>query len=432
MAATLKQRPMPPSLWAATAIPAPPTPALDATLTSDVAIVGAGYTGLTAALHLVERGVSVAVLDAGEPGWGASGRNGGQVIPGLKYDPDELERMFGPERGPRLAEFAGKSADLVFDLIDKHKIACDPVRTGWLQPAHSPTGKINADRRAELWMKRGADVALLDRAAMADMLGSEHYCGGWIDRRAGNIQPLSFARGLASAAIAQGVAVHGSTPAQTLRREDGKWRIEVPGGASVLADQVLLATNGYTDNLWPGLEREVISTNSYQAATRPLPASIRAGILKGGQAASDTRRVLLYYRLDRDGRFIIGGRGTATDEPSPALFEKLRQSARAIYPQLAEVEWGNHWSGRVCFTTDHLPHLIELAPGLTAALGYQGRGVAMATNLGRIASAYIMGTPAEALPLPVATKLNPFPCHFLRVPALYAATRWYRLMDLVN
>lgn len=422
----------PPSLWAATAPPAPATPPLQGTVRADVAIVGAGYTGLSAALHLAERGTSVVVLDAGEPGWGASGRNGGQVIPGLKYDPDELEAMFGPERGPRLVDFAGRVADLVFDLAERYAIACDPVRTGWLQPAHSPTAKINVDRRAQQWAKRGFDVEPLDRATMAGMLGSEAYCGGWIDRRAGNIQPLAFARGLAAAAISRGAAVHGGTEAQTLRREEGQWRIEAPGGASVLADCVLLCTNGYTDRLFPGLEREVVSTNSYQAATRPLPASIRARILPGGQAASDTRRILLYYRLDRDGRFVIGGRGTATDEPSPPLFENLRRAARTIYPALAEVEWGNHWSGRVCFTTDHLPHLIELGPGLLAGLGYQGRGVALATNLGKLLADRVHGTPPDDLPLPVATRLQPFPFHFLRVPALYAVSRWYRVLDHIN
>lgn len=423
--------PLPPSLWAATAPPGPAAPPLAGTLKVDVAVVGAGYTGLTAALHLAERGTTVAVLDAGEPGWGASGRNGGQVIPGLKYDPDELEARFGPEQGPRLVDFAGRAADLVFDLIERHNIACDPVRTGWLQPAHSPAARVSVERRAAQWARRGADVAVLDRSTMAEMLGSEAYCGGWIDRRAGNIQPLAFARGLAAAAVAKGAVIHGGTPAQTVRREEREWRIETPGG-SVLAGTVLLCTNGYTDRLFPGLEREVISTNSYQAATRPLPERLRAAILPGRQAASDSRRVLLYYRLDRDGRFIIGGRGTAADEPAPALFERLRRAARDLYPQLAEAEWGNHWSGRVAFTVDHLPHLAELGPGLIAGLGYQGRGVAMATNIGKVLADRLLGARPEELPLPIVKGLRPFPGHFLRAPALYLITRWYRLLDMVG
>jgi glycine/D-amino acid oxidase-like deaminating enzyme len=274
-------------------------------------------------------------------------------------------------------------------------------------------------------------VAVLDRATMAQMLGSEAYCGGWIDRRGGSIQPLAFARGLAAAAIGKGAVIHGGAPAQTIRREEREWRIETPGG-SVLAGAVLLCTNGYTDKLFAGLEREVISTNSYQAATRPLPERIRATILPGGHNASDSRRVLLYYRLDRDGRFVIGGRGTAVDEPQPALFERLRVAARDIYPQLGEAEWGNHWAGRVAFTSDHLPHLAELGPGLLAGLGYQGRGVAMATNIGKLLADRLLGAGPEELPLPIVQGLRPFPCHFLRVPALYAVSRWYRLLDMVG
>lgn len=427
----LRERPLPPSLWAATAPPGPPAPPLEGTTQADVAVIGAGYTGLAAALHLAEAGSRVVVLDAGEPGWGASGRNGGQVIPGLKYDPDELEARFGPEHGPRLVQFAGNAADLVFSLIERHNIACDPIRTGWLQPAHSPAALVSVQRRAEQWARRGADVAILDRARMAGMLGSEAYCGGWINRRAGNIQPLAFARGLATAAIAKGAVIHGATPAQTIRREERQWRIETPGG-SVLADTALICTNGYTDALFPGLEREVISTNSYQAATRPLPERIRATILPGGQAASDSRRVLLYFRLDRDGRFIIGGRGTAVDDPDPGRFERLRGAARAIYPQLGEAEWGNHWSGRVAFTVDHLPHLAELGPGLIAGLGYQGRGVAMATNVGKLMADRLLGLRPQEMPLPIVQGLRPFPFHFLRAPALYVITRWYRLLDALQ
>jgi glycine/D-amino acid oxidase-like deaminating enzyme len=418
---------LPPSLWAATAPPGPPTPPLKGALEADVAVVGAGYTGLSAALHLAERGASVAVLDAGEPGWGASGRNGGQVIPGLKYDPDEIEAKLGPERGAPLVEFAAKAPDLVFDLIRRYAIACDAMREGWLQPAHSPAGRIKAERRAEQWAKRGADVAVLDRAAMAAHLGSEAYCGGWIDRRGGAIQPLAYARGLAAVAVAKGIAVHGHTPAQTLTRGAGKWYIEAPG-ASVTAETVLLCTNGYTTGLFPGLEREVVPVNSYQAATRPLPEAMRKSILPGGQSASDTRRVLLYFRLDRDGRFIIGGRGAADDDPAPERFQRLHRAAREIYPALADAEWSNHWSGRIALTRDFLPHLVELGPGLFAGLGYQGRGVAMATAMGALLAARAQGSAEASLPLPMGPR-RPFPLHWLRVPVVYLAARWYRLLD---
>ncbi|MGQ0675017.1 MAG: NAD(P)/FAD-dependent oxidoreductase, partial [Rhodospirillales bacterium] len=163
-------------------------------------------------------------------------------------------------------------------------------------------------------------------------------------------------------------------------------------------------------------------------ATRPLPEAARKTILPGGQPASDTRRVLLYFRLDRDGRFIIGGRGTGEDEPGPERYERLRRAAREIFPQLADAEWSNHWSGRIALTRDFLPHLLELGPGLLAGLGYQGRGVAMATAMGALLAARAQGAGESDLPLPVG-KPQPFPLHGLRVPVVYFISRWYRLLD---
>src|ERR687886_1478301 len=211
--------PLEPSLWAATAAPAVPTPPLDESVSTDVAVVGAGYMGLSTALHLAERGVSVTVLDAEEPGFGGSGRNGGQVIPGLKYDPDELESMFGPERGARLADFAGRTADRVFELIEKHRMDVPYRREGWIQGAHTPEMVETAKRRAEQWAKRGAPVRFLDKAETDAHLGTARYLAGWIDRRGGAIQPLAYARGLAKAARDAGAAIHGDTPVTGLARE---------------------------------------------------------------------------------------------------------------------------------------------------------------------------------------------------------------------
>lgn len=420
---------MPPSVWAATAPPGPPTPILRGTVKCDIAIIGAGYTGLSAALHLAEHGAQVVVIDAGEPGWGASGRNGGQVIPGLKFDPDELEQLFGPELGPRVVRFAGSAPDIVFDLIQRHGIECDAVRAGWLQPAHSPAGRVATERRAEQWARRGADVAVLDRATMAQMLGSEVYCGGWIDRRGGTIHPLRYARGLAAAAIAKGAVIHGATLAETVRREDTDWRIETVGG-SLVAHTVLVCTNGYTEQLLPSLAQDVLSFNSYQAATRPLGDAIRRSILPGGQGTSDTRRVLFYYRMDPEGRFMIGGRGLSEDEPGPPQCDLLRRAAVDIFPQLASAEWSNHWAGRVAMTRDHLPHPMELGPGLYACIGYQGRGVAMATALGRMLAQRVLGADPKDLPLPFG-KPKPFPLHALHKPVVAAVVRWYRWLDSV-
>ncbi len=199
------------SLWAATASPAPEAPPLEGEARVDVLVVGGGYTGMSTALHLAERGVAVRLCEAEQPGWGASGRSGGQVIPELKHDPDDLVAMFGADLGARVVEFAGGVADLVFGLAAKHDIPCHPVRQGWIQPAHNSAALALVRRRAEMWARRGAPVESLDRAQTTARLGTDAYLGGWIDRRGGALQPLSYVRGLAEAAQRAGAKIHVSS-----------------------------------------------------------------------------------------------------------------------------------------------------------------------------------------------------------------------------
>jgi glycine/D-amino acid oxidase-like deaminating enzyme len=423
-------RPLPPSLWAATAEPAVDTPPLDASASTDVLIVGAGYTGLSTALHLAGQGVKVCVIDANEPGWGASGRNGGQVIPGLKYDPEELIRRYGSRDGEALAQIAGSAADTVFDLIERHGIQCDATRNGWIQPTHSTKliGTLHA--RARQWEARGAPVELLDRTQVSKRLGTDTFIGGWIDKRAGSVQPLSYARGLARAAKAAGVAIHGATPAAALERGPDGWRVKCAGGCVIDAKQVLLATNGYTDALWPGLAQSVIAANSFIVATRPLPTDIGATVLPGREVASDSRRLLLYFRKDAAGRLLMGGRGPFRDPRSPAEWAHLERAARLMYPQLEGIEYEYRWAGRIAITRDFLPHVHTPEKGLTIALGYNGRGIAMATTLGKHLAAFMSGA-AQGLPLP-PTSIKPIPFHALQRVYISAGVAWYGLLDALS
>jgi len=403
------------SLWSATAEePAPPAPPLQGAAKADIAIVGGGFTGLSAALHLAEQGVDAMVLEAEEPGFGASGRNGGQLIPGLKYDPDELIQMFGPERGERLAEIVGGAADFAFGLIERHAIRCAPVRKGWIQGVHAQSKLETAKRRAET----------------AELTGTDRYCGGWLDGRGGMIQPLSYARGLAPAPRARGARIHGRSPALRLARDGTRWRVETPSG-TVAADRVLIATNGYTGDLWPGLKRSLVPVNSFQVASRPLTDNLRATILPGGQPVSDTRRLLRYFRLDPEGRLLMGGRGASYGDDRSALYERLRRAARWLFPQLDGLEWEFYWSGKVALTADHMPHIHEPAPGILAALGYNGRGVAMASRMGKLVADHLTGAPPEALGFPV-TRIQPLPFWSLRQPAVSALIGWYRLRDWLD
>lgn len=423
--------PLPPSLWAASATPAPETPPLRESARVDVAIVGAGYTGLSTALHLAERGVRVAVLDAGEPGWGASGRNGGQVIPGLKYDPDELVRRFGERQGNALVEIVGRAADNVFELIDKHRIECSALRRGWIQPAHSPRMLESVMRRARQWEARGATVEWLDAGAIARRLGTSVFAGGWVDRRAGRVQPLSYARGLARAALRNKVAVHGSTLATSLARVGGKWCIGTAGGPTLTAERVVLATNGYTGSLWPGLARTVIAANSFIVATRPLDPAVGASILPGGEVASDSRRLLLYFRRDAAGRLLMGGRGPFSEPDGTGDWSHLERAVRLLFPQLKDVEYEYRWAGRIAITADALPHVHEPAPGLTIALGYNGRGIAMATTMGKHLAARLAGDTRMAFPFDV-TRIRPIPLHGLQRFYITAGVAWYRLLDALS
>ncbi len=420
--------PLPPSLWAATARPAPATPRLDASCRADVAIVGAGYSGLAAALRLREAGATVVVLDAGEPGWGASGRNGGQVIPGLKWDPDELVAMFGAEAGEHLAQVAGGAPATLFDLIDRHAIDCEARRCGWIQPCFADADRALAERRVAQWQKRGADVALLEPDAVRALVGSPIYKGGWIDRRAGSVQPLSYARGLARAAQAAGATVCGDSRVAGLARDGGRWNVSTAHGPVVSANQVLLATNGYTDGLWPQLRQTVIAANSFQVATEPLSEAQRRSVLPQGHVASDTRKLLLYYRANHDGRLIMGGRGPFREPTAASDFAHLESVIALVFPQLEGLRCAYRWSGRVALTRDHLPHLHRPAPGLTMLLGYNGRGVALATTMGTLAGANL--AQPETHPLPLAmTGIRPIPLHALHRLYATAILQMYRVVD---
>jgi glycine/D-amino acid oxidase-like deaminating enzyme len=420
--------PLEPSLWTATSPPAPSTPPLDESAQADVCVIGGGYAGLSTALHLAERGVRTVVLEAKEPGYGGSGRNGGQVIPGLKYDPDDLEAMFGRERGAKLVEFAGRTADSVFDLIAKHRMDVAHGRNGWIQGAHSRAAVDETKRRAEQWARRGAPAQWLDKAETDRHLGSTQYFASWIDRRGGAVQPLAYARGLAKAAIGAGVAVHGQTRASHLAREAGRWIVTTQRGARVTADRIVICTNGYAGDLWPGVRRSIIAPNSYQIATEPLSDNVRKSILPFGQVSSDARKLLLYFRLDDRGRLLLGGRGPFREPHDDADWQHLEAMLPRLFPQVRGARIDYRWCGRVAITRDFLPHLHEPAPGLLIDIGCMGRGVALQTALGQAMASYLVSGDADDLPLPLGP-IRPLPFHALSKAYFAAAVAWYRFLD---
>lgn len=409
---TLPSRePLPPSLYAATSRPAPLTPAVDGDKRVSVAVVGGGFTGLSAALHLAERGVATAVLEAHEPGWGASGRNGGQVNPGLKYDPDQIELDFGPDLGRRMIEFSANAPNVVFNLIRAHQIQCEARQGGTLRAAYSPSNARQVRSTAEQCIRRNMPVELLEGDQLAAMTGTGRYLAAVLDRRGGTVNPLGYARGLAEAAIRAGAAVHGASPAQSITREGSEWAVRTPGG-TVRAEKLVLATNAYTDNLWPKLRRSIVPVFSGIVATEPLPTPLAERILAEGTALYENGQITVYYRVDTEGRLLMGGRCPMRDGATKDTLARLVRYAERLWPELRGVDWTHAWNGQLAVTTDHYPHVHEPEPGVLICLGYNGRGVAMATAMGGELARRLTGTPANELNMPL-TDLKEIPLHGL-------------------
>ncbi|UVK38344.1 FAD-binding oxidoreductase [Mesorhizobium sp. AR10] len=394
----------------------------------DVLIVGGGILGLSTALHAARLGMSVQVLDAGEIGQGASGLNGGQVIPGLKYDPEWLLHHFGPERGEALVNFAASTANAVFELIEDEKLAVSFVRNGWIQAAHTETALKAAANRDRQWRARGADVRLLNETEIAAMTGAQGYLGGWLDRRAGVIDPLAYTSELARVAAVAGVKIAERQKVVQLGRNAGLWRISTESGAELQAKAVLLATNAYTGGLLPGLAETIVPLHSFQIATAPLSSNLAATILPEGQAVSDSRRILVYYRKSADGRLVLGGRGRMALPTSPADWAHLERALLRLYPALSDVAIEKRWFGRVAMTPDHLPHIHEPEQGLLAVVGCQGRGVGLMTALGERLAGYLGTGDARQLPFPVSP-IRPIPFHAFRQVGVAATIAWYRMLD---
>ena len=416
------------SLWTDTASPAPETRPLTGSRQADVVVVGGGYTGLSAALHLAENGADVMLLEAEVPGFGASGRNNGQVIPTYtRHNPDDVVREFGTDQGERLNRWVGGSADLVFDLIRHHGIECDAAQKGWLQPAHTESRMAGLRAKHDQWSERGAAVAMINRDVMAKLTGSPIYHGGWIHRSGGHIQPLSYARGLAQAAIAAGASIHCHCPALELRRVGNHWRVTVPQGA-VDAETVLLATNAYTDALWPGLVRSIVPVRSFQIATAPLSANVAATVLPEGHGFSDTRQALWAFRKDRDNRLVTTCMPFTPFGARRALRRSTLARLHQAYPQIPETAFEYIWDGKVAMTTDRLPRYHELAPGIHAGLGYSGRGIAIGTAMGRFLADRALGRHNTESPVP-KTLLRTLPVHDVMVPLSRLLVFYYRWRD---
>lgn len=409
MPASHHRQPLPKSLYAETARPLTELPPLEGGSKASVVIVGGGYTGLSTALHLAQRGIDAVVLEAQEPGWGASGRNGGQVNPGIYPDPGRVIADFGAEMGRRMLDFSGGAPDKVFALVKQHAIACEAARTGTLRVAYNKK-KLEATRGtfAEL-RKTGSPATWMTPEQLAAATGTDRYLGGIRFPQGGKLNPLGYARGLAEAAGKVGARIHGNSPALRVVKQGSRWRVETPQG-SVTADRLVLATNAYTDGLWPKLRQSMVPVYSTIVATAPLSGNLAASVMPSGSVLYEVANNTVYYRLDAGNRLLMGGRSLQRDVTRLEEASGLTDYAKRLWPQLADTPWTHVWNGRVAITIDHHIHLHEPAENVHICLGYNGRGLAMATAMGSVLADRIAGARREDLPMPV-TDLTPMSFH---------------------
>jgi gamma-glutamylputrescine oxidase len=420
----------PKSWYAATAKPLERFTTLSGTVNANVCVVGGGYTGLSAALHLAEAGLSVVLIEAHRVGFGASGRNGGQLGSGQRMGQDGLSALVGADDADKLWDLAEDAKSLVKGLITRHAIDCD------LKPGVAETGSSLRDvaelhEYAEMLNSRyGYDkIDILDEAACQNMCPSPDYQGGILDRDAAHLHPLNYALGLACAAVSAGVQIYENSLVQSV--DEGQPATVQTTSGTVRADHVILACNGYLGSLNKQVARRVMPINNFLIATKPLGNDAKH-VLMQDVAVADSKFVVNYFRLSADKRLLFGGGesyGYRFPSDIPAV---VRKPMVKVFPHLKDVQIDYAWGGTLGITMKRMPYLARLAPNILSASGYSGHGVGTATHAGELMALAIQGQAAgfdtmSRVPAPA------FPGGAgLRTPLLALAMTWYALRDRIG
>ncbi|WP_117194513.1 NAD(P)/FAD-dependent oxidoreductase [Rhizobium terrae] len=387
-------------LWEKTAPPPPVTPRLEGSVSADVVIVGGGYTGLSAALHLAEAGVNVRLLEATEVGFGGAGRNVGLINAGMWVMPDEFAKEIGSHYGEKLLDFLGNAPYLVRELIARHGINCELETNGTLHCAVGREGLKELEERARQWQKRGAPITLIDAAETGRRIGSNAYAGALLDMRAGTLQPLAYARGLAHAAVKAGAKLHTGSPVVSTGEANGKRVVKTAQG-EVSADWIIVATDAYSHGPWVEVRREQVFLPYFNLATTPLSDNLRHSILPNREGCWDTKDILSSFRMDQAGRLVFGSCGALRGTGTAIHKNWARRSLKRLFPQLGEVEFEAEWYGQIGMTDNALPRFHKFGRNTIGFSGYNGRGIAPGTTFGKLLARHILGEVPEAdFPLP--------------------------------
>ncbi|CAN7550106.1 NAD(P)/FAD-dependent oxidoreductase [Neorhizobium tomejilense] len=394
-------------LWEKTAPAPPPTARLEEVISADVVIVGGGYTGLSAALHLAQAGTNVVLLEAAEIGFGGAGRNVGLINAGMWVMPDDFPKELGPVYGERLLDLLGNGPALVRELIEKHAIACELEKNGTLHCAVGPEGLKELEERARQWQTRGAPVTLLDAAETEHRVGSGAYAGSLLDMRAGTLQPLAYARGLAHAAVKAGARLHTASAVTGTDEVNGRKVVRTASG-EVTADWIIVATDAYSTGPWEQVRREQVYLPYFNLATMPLGDNLRRSILPGREGCWDTKDILSSLRMDQAGRLVFGSVGALRGTGTGIHKNWARRSLKRLFPQLGDVEFEAEWYGQIGMTDNALPRFHKFGRNVLGFSGYNGRGIAPGTTFGKLLARHILGEVSETdLPLPLTEVQEP-------------------------
>ena len=371
---------------------------LKGNIDADVVIIGGGFTGLSAALHMSQQGISVCVLEANTIGFGGSGRNVGYVNAGLWTPPDEVEAKLGQEIGSRLNSILADGPETVFDLIEQHQIQCGATRHATMHFSETASGLRDLKSRYQQQISRGAPVKFLNHEEVAKRTGSQKLLGALWDPRAGTIQPLAYAQGLAKAAHSAGAQIYEHSVAQSASHDGNNWIVKTLNG-SVTASKLVQATNAYgAEKIY---KNEFIPMYYFQMATAPLSIQLRKQILPGGEGCWDCATVMTSFRLDPDGRMLIGGIGNLEDFAASTHQAWAKRKLDFLFPELSHLCFERAWSGRIALTSDHLPKVVRIGPSAISIFGYSGRGIAPGTVFGKCAAEWAISGDETQFPIKV-------------------------------